>query len=75
MYHIKRLYHQIMIWYYALKTKYLIRKMRKLSKTHNLPSLDAYTDEQIVEGIKQSHHKCCNQSSVYNRLRTQNNNN
>jgi len=55
MYQIKKLYHQIMIWYCGWKTRRLVKQMRKLGKQYNLPSLDAYTDQQIIKGSQMYH--------------------
>jgi hypothetical protein len=48
-----RLYHRIMIWYYGWRIKRQVQYLRRMGKKHGLPSLDEWTDEQVVEGIKQ----------------------
>lgn len=50
---LKYLYHKIMLSYSTWRLKREIAKLKKQGKMHNLPSLDGYTDEQIVEGFRQ----------------------
>jgi len=45
-------YHWLMANYYGWRLHRIITKMKKMGKKHGLPSLDAYTDEQIVEGFR-----------------------
>lgn len=51
MYHIRRLYHRIMLWYYGWQKRRLIKRMREMGKEMGLPSLDQWNDEQVERGI------------------------
>lgn len=47
------LYHFIMYHLYGFRKRCAIRQMRNLRNKHpELPSLEQYTDKQIVEGCK-----------------------
>lgn len=47
-----RCYHRIMLTYCAWQIRRTIRKMRADGKRLGLPSLDAYSNEAIIEGFR-----------------------
>lgn len=47
-----RLYHKLMARYYGWRIKREIARMRCVGKQRGLPSLDRWTDEQIIHGLR-----------------------
>lgn len=51
---LRRRYHEFMVWYWGWRIRCYLAKFRKIGKEHGLPSLDAWTDEQIIAGMKET---------------------
>lgn len=50
---LRMIYHRIMAVYCGWRLRSEIRKFREAGRKAGLPLLDAYSDQQLVEGLRQ----------------------
>lgn len=49
---VKRLYHRLMCVYYRWRLRHVMARFRRNGERAGLPSLAAYTDEEIIAGLR-----------------------
>lgn len=51
---LKRCYHRLCLVWLGWRIRWELSQLRSLGKRRGLPSLDGYTDEQLLAGLRQA---------------------